>query len=95
MKESCVLSSPVGNQSVRPEADKSRNSGVSMLSIYGAGLVTKLCPTLMTPWTIAQHSPLSMAFPKQEYQSELPSPGDLPNSGIETASPALQANSYS
>ena len=94
MKESCVLSSPVGNQSVRPEADKSRNSRVSMLSTCGGGLVTKLCPTLMTSWTIAQHSPLSMAFPKQEYRSELPTPGDLPNPGIESASPALQANSY-
>ena len=32
-----------------------------------------------------------MAFPKQEYLSELPfpSPGHLPDPGIETASPAL------
>ena len=65
MEERCVLFSPVGKQSVRPEADNSRNSGVSMLSIYGGGLVTKLCPTLMNPWTIAQHSPLSMAFPSK------------------------------
>ena len=33
-----------------------------------------------------------MGFPRQEYHSELPTPGDLPNPGIELeslASPAL------
>ena len=34
---------------------------------------------------------LSMGFPRQEYRSGLPfpTPGDLPNPGIEPASPAL------
>ena len=38
-----------------------------------------------TPWTIACQSPLSMGFPMQEYWSGLlfPSPGDLPDPGIE------------
>ena len=41
--------------------------------------------------TVAHQAPLSMGFPKQEYWSGLtfPSPGDLPNPGIEHASPAL------
>ena len=45
----------------------------------------------MTPWTVAQQAPLSMGFPKQEYWSGLPhpSPGDLPDPGIEPTSPAL------
>ena len=36
-----------------------------------------------------------MGFSRQEYWSQLPfpSPGDLPNPGIEPRSPALQANS--
>ena len=36
-------------------------------------------------------APLSMGFPRQEYWSGLPipSPGDLPNPGIESVSPAL------
>ena len=40
---------------------------------------------------------LSMEFSRQEYWSGLPfpSPGDLPDSGIETGSPALQADSLS
>ena len=58
----------------------------------GGGLVTKSCPTLATPWTIARQAPLSMGFSRQEYWSGLPfpSPGDPPNPGIEPQSPALQ-----
>ena len=61
----------------------------------GGGLVAKSCPTLATPWTIAHQAPLSMGFSRQEYWSGLPfpSPGDLPNPGIEPKSPALQADS--
>ena len=49
----------------------------------------------MTPWTAAHQAPLSMRFSRQEYWSGLPfpSPGDLPNPGIEPGSPALQADS--
>ena len=55
-----------------------------------SGLVSKLCPTLVTPSTVAHKAPLSMGFPRQEYWSGLPSPfpGNLPNPGIEPASPA-------
>ena len=47
-----------------------------------------------TPWTIAYHAPPSMEFSRQEYWSGLPypSPGDLPDPGIEPTSPALQAD---
>ena len=40
-------------------------------------------------------APLSVGFSRQEYQSgfPFPSPGDLPNPGIEPRSPALQADS--
>ena len=49
----------------------------------------------VTPWTIVHHASLSMGFPRQEYWNRLPfpTPGDLPNPGIELASPALQADS--
>ena len=42
------------------------------------------------PWTVAHQAPLSMEFSRQEYWSGLPfpTPGDLPNSGIEPVSPA-------
>ena len=46
------------------------------------------------PWTISYQAPPSMKFSRQEYWSGLPfpSPGDLPNPGIEPRSPALQAD---
>ena len=49
----------------------------------------------MAPWTVACQAPLSMGFSRQEYWSELPipSPGDLPDPGVEPWSPALQADS--
>ena len=47
----------------------------------------------VTPWTVAYQAPPSMGFSRQEYWSGLPfpSPGDLPNPGIEPRSPKLQA----
>ena len=46
---------------------------------------------IVTPWTVACQAPLSMEFFRQEYWSGLPfpSPGDLPDPGIEPMSPAL------
>ena len=50
----------------------------------------------MAPWTVARQAPQSMEFSRQEYWSGLPwpSPGDLPNPGIEPGSPSLEADSY-
>ena len=47
-----------------------------------------------TPWTVAHQAPLSMGFSRQESWSGLPfpSPGELPNPGMEPGSPALQAD---
>ena len=50
----------------------------------------------VTPWTVTYQAPWSMGFSRQEYWSRLPfpSPGDLPDLGIEPMSPvslALQA----
>ena len=49
----------------------------------------------VTPWTIACQAPLAMGFSRQEYWSgqPFPSPGDLPDPGIQPVSPALQAKS--
>ena len=46
-----------------------------------------------TPWTVTYQAPLSIGFSRQEYWSGLPfpSPGDLPDPGIEPGSPTLQA----
>ena len=49
------------------------------------------------PWTVVHQAPLTMGFSRQEYWSGLPFsfPGDLPNSRIEPASPALAGDSLS
>ena len=51
----------------------------------------------VTPWIIARQAHLSMGFSRQEYWSGLPfpSPGHLPDPGVEPRSPALQADSLS
>ena len=56
--------------------------------------VTQSC-LFVNPWTVALQAPLSMGCPRQEYWRGLPfpTPGDLPNPGIEPKSPALQADS--
>ena len=46
----------------------------------------------VTPWTVAYQAPQSMEVFRQEYWSTpvlFPSPGDLPNPGIEPRSPTL------
>ena len=47
-----------------------------------------------TPWTVAYQAPPTIEFSRQEYWSGVPfpSPGDLPDPGIEPRSPALQTD---
>ena len=58
-------------------------------------LVTQLCPTLCNRLDCTCQAPLSLGFPRQEYQSRqpFPSPGDLLCPGIESGYPASQADS--
>ena len=70
-----------------------------MASSYCTGQLLFSClalsDTSATPWTGAHQAPLSTRLTRQEYWSGLPfpPPGDLPNPGIEPASPALRADS--
>ena len=47
-----------------------------------------------TPWAVVYQAPPSMGFSRQECWSGVPfpSPGDLPDPGIEPGSPVLQAD---
>ena len=65
-----------------------------LISYKKLSKITQSCLTLCSPWTIAYQAPLSMEYSRQEYWSGLPfpSPGDLPDPGIEPRSPALQAD---
>ena len=50
--------------------------------------------SLWPPWTVAQQASPSMGFSRQEYWTGLPfpSPGDLPDPGIEPRSPTLEVD---
>ena len=50
----------------------------------------------MMPWTVVRQASLSMGFSGQEYWSGLafPSPGDLPNPGIEPGFPSLEGEFF-
>ena len=67
-----------------------RLGGILKVKVKSLSCV-RLFPTL---WTVAHQAPPSLGFSRQEYWSGLPfpSPGDLPDPGIEPRSPALQAN---
>ena len=56
--------------------------------------VAQLIRLFASPWTVTHQASPSMEFSRHEYWSGLPfpSPGDLPNPGIEAGSPALQAD---
>ena len=69
---------------------------------WGKGRWTRACvhaqslscvQLFVTPWTVAHQTPLSMGFPRQEYQSELPFPPseDLSGPGIKLMSSAAPA----
>ena len=68
---------------------------IGVLLVLVVVLVAKPCSTLVIPRTVTCQAPLFMGFSRQEYWSELPfpSPGDLPDPGINPGSPALQADS--
>ena len=55
-----------------------------LLSLFSRSVVSD---SFVTPWTVSRQAPPSMGFSKQEYCSGLPfpSPGDLPDPGVETA----------
>ena len=63
---------------------KKRNQKVKMKSLSRVQLFATL-------WTVAYQAPLSIGFSRQEYWSGLPfpSPGHLPNPGVEPGSPTL------
>ena len=63
-----------------------------MTNLESESEVAQSCPTLCDLRTAAHQAPPPMAFSRQEYWSGLPfpSPGDLPDPGIEPRSPTLQ-----
>ena len=69
------------------------------LCVHECSVTSVVSSSFVTPWMVTGQSPLSMEFSRQEYWGGLPchTPGDLPNTGTEPASPSspiLQADSF-
>ena len=69
----------------------SRKGMASKLTLESESETESEVQLFVTPWTVAYQAPLSVGFSRQEYWTGLPfpSPGELPNPGIEPGSPAL------
>ena len=79
-------------QTVRPQqSPRVRPPGLLLVTVSVHVKSLSHVQLFVTPWTLARQAPLSMGFFRQECWSGLPfpSPGDLPDPGIEPASPAL------
>ena len=91
MIKTCILNTKFNSQMVN-----SQETYHIFLNPCMCVLVTQSCLTLCNPMNCSRQAPLSIGFSRQEYWSGLPfpSPGDLPNQGIEHRSPALQADPF-
>ena len=68
-----------------------RTSGHNWLVVVAVVQSQSRVQLFSVPWTVVHQAPLSMGFCRQEYWSRLPFPSldDFPDTGIETAFPAL------
>ena len=78
--------------------DAKKQNGIASDSVVSASVLSlrfSHVQCFATLWTVAQQVPQSMGFSRQEYWNGLPCPppGDLPDPGIKSESPALQADS--
>ena len=92
-RKTCCVQSVSGFQL---EAEQALLGGTGTTNPSSPGKVKSLSRVwlFVTPGAVAYQAPPSMAFSRQEYWSGLPfpSPGDLPNPGIEPRSPAFHAD---
>ena len=84
-----------GSPALQADALPSEPLGKPSLSLqFSSGQSLTLVQLFATQWSVSYQAPQSIGFSRQEYWSGLPfpSPGDLPNPGVEPGSPALQAD---
>ena len=87
-------SKPLGKPRIPKKGNAKECSNYRTIALISQDSKVKLLSHVQvfaTPWTVAYQAPPSMGFSRQEYWSGLPfpSPGDLPNPGIEPGSPSL------
>ena len=81
------------DQREHPPTERQAEQSEQLLHCYNQGRAILLSRfsrvgLFATPWTVALQAPLSMGFSRQEYWRGLPfpSPGDLPDPGMEPTS---------
>ena len=79
--------------------DAKKQNGIASDSVVSASVLSlrfSHVQCFATLRTVAQQVPQSMGFSRQEYWNGLPCPppGDLPDPGIKSESPALQADLF-
>ena len=91
----CLTHLPALYPMVRPNRCCQEHSSDSLLcTLKVKVLVAQSYPTLCNPMDCSHQAPLSMECSRQQWRGlPFPSPGDLPNPGIEPRSSALQADS--
>ena len=97
----CLINTDVNNSGTLGRRDEpiTKFNDFKLLkhSLKGESVSCSVMSNSVMLWTVAGQTSLFMGFPRQDYWSGLPfpSPGDLPDPGIESTSPSLQADSLS
>ena len=84
------LKAPLSRLNYFPKLPSPKTITLGVMGVCWSSVVSDSVRSL---WTVARQAPLPMEFSKQEFWSGMPflSPGDLPDPGIELASPASPA----
>ena len=96
----CATPETAAHQAPRPWDSPGKNTGVGChfllqcMKVKSESEVAQSCPTLCDPMDCSLPGSSVHGFSRQEYWSGVPSPspGDLPDPGIEPRSPALEAD---
>ena len=85
------MDQPMGTQPVEPLCGEPQSEAPQPRKVKVKVKLLSRVRLFATPWTVDYQASLSMESSRQEYWSGLPfpSPGDLPDPGIEPGSPAL------
>ena len=91
----CVCVCVCAHSVVLPFGGEIGNAKMQYIYIFKVKSLSRV-RLFVTPGTVALQAPLSMGFSRQEYWRglPLPSPGDLPDPGVEPTSPALQTDFF-
>ena len=94
-EKSVIPSCPTHSDPMDCSLPGSSTHGIFQARVLEWGAIASHVQFFATPWTVACRAPLSMGILQARILDWLPCPppGDLPNAGVESMSPALLADS--